>query len=251
MKEICVRGCCIGTGMPKICIPIVARTMRELFAQARATNNKTFDIVEWRVDWFEEFTDPDIVCRAARVLRGILGEKPILFTFRTKKEGGMADIDTNYYIELNRMVTSEHLVDMIDVELFTGDDVVCQIIANAHAANVPVIVSSHDFEKTPPHDELVARLHRAKELGGDILKLAAMPRNSRDVLNLLSATEEVSRTGERPVVTMSMGELGMISRLSGEIFGSAMTFGTIGYASAPGQIGIEPLREALELLHHK
>lgn len=251
MREVCVRGCSIGTGMPKICVPIVARTMREIFSQARATNNKTFDIVEWRVDWFEEFTNPDTVRRAARVLRGILGETPILFTFRTKKEGGEADIDPAYYMELNYIVASEHLVDLIDVELFAGDDVVRQIIADAHAVDVPVVVSSHDFEKTPPHDELVARLRRAEELGGDILKTAVMPHNSRDVLDLLCATEEVSRTSERPVVTMSMGELGMISRLSGEVFGSAMTFGTVGYASAPGQIGIEPLREVLELLHHK
>ena len=98
---------------------------------------------------------------------------------------------------------------------------------------------------------MVSRLRRAEELGGDILKTAVMPQSSRDVLDLLSATEEVSRTSERPVVTMAMGELGIISRLSGELFGSAMTFGTVGYASAPGQIGIEPLREVLEILHHK
>lgn len=251
MKEVCIKGCSIGTGLPKICVPIVAHTMRELFAQARATNNKTFDIVEWRVDWFEGFDDPEMVRRAARVLRGILDEKPILFTFRSKKEGGEAEVDPAYYVELNRIAAAEGLADMIDVELFSGDAVVRQIVEHAHAAGVPVIVSSHDFEQTPSHDELVARLRRAEQLGGDILKIAVMPRDSRDVLNLLGATEEVSRTSEHPVVSMSMGQLGIISRLSGEIFGSAMTFGTIGYASAPGQIGIEPLRAVLELLHQK
>lgn len=251
MREVCVRGCCIGVGMPKICVPIVARNMREIFSQARATNNKTFDLVEWRADWFETFDEPDTVCRAARVLRGILGDKPILFTFRTKKEGGMADIDTNYYMELNHIVASQHLVDLIDVELSAGDDVVRQMIADAHAANVPVVVSSHDFEKTPPHEELLSRLRRGEELGGDILKTAVMPHNSRDVLDLLSVTEEMSRTSEHPVVTMSMGQLGILSRLSGELFGSAMTFGTISHASAPGQIAVEPLRDILELLHSK
>ena len=144
------------------------------------------------------------------------------------------------------------LLDLIDVELFAGDDVVRQIIADAHAVDVPVVVSSHDFEKTPPHDELVARLRRAEELGGDILKTAVHPESYAAAQQLLALLQmEVSRPSERPVVTMSMGELGMISRLSGEVFGSAMTFGTVGYASAPGQIGIEPLREVLELLHHK
>ena len=89
-----------------------------------------------------------------------------------------------------------------------------------------------------------------QELGADILKIAVMPQNSRDVLTLLSATEEMTRLyAERPLITMSMGGTGLISRLCGETFGSAVTFGAVGKTSAPGQIAADELAQVLELLH--
>ena len=249
MKEISIKGCSIGTGIPKICVPIVARNMRGIFSQARSTNSKKFDIVEWRVDFFEDFNNLHEVRRAARVLHGILGERPILFTYRTPAEGGCHDITPEYYFQLNRIAIEEHMADCIDLELFSGDDQIRETIEYAHNNNVYVIISSHDFEKTPPKEELVNRMRHAEQLGADILKLSVMPNNSHDVLELLSATEQMHEESDRPIVTMSMGKLGKISRLSGEIFGSAMTFGTIGYASAPGQINIGPLHDVLQLLH--
>ena len=68
-------------------------------------------------------------------------------------------------------------------------------------------------------------------------------------MELLYATEQMSRESDCPLITMSMGQSGIISRLSGEIFGSAVTFGTIGAASAPGQIDLDSLRMVLQLLH--
>ncbi len=249
MAEVHVKDCVIGSGMPKICVPIVARTMSEIFSQARASNSRSFDITEWRVDWFEDYNDLHEVRRAARVLRGILGDRPILFTFRTKGEGGSEKIDMDYYVKLHEVAISEHLADMIDVELFAGDEIVNRIVSAAHEAGLPVIISSHDFEQTPPEDELIDRMKRAEALGADILKLAVMPHTSRDVLTLLSATERMSRQTECPLVTMSMGRLGTISRLSGEIFGSSMTFGTVGFSSAPGQVSLDSMQRILQLLH--
>ncbi|MDO5784573.1 MAG: type I 3-dehydroquinate dehydratase [Eubacteriales bacterium] len=249
MKDVCVKGCSIGTGIPKICVPIVARNIDELFSQARAMNNKDFDIVEWRVDWFKDILKPDCIRRASRILRGILDHKPILFTFRTPREGGKIEIDMEYYKKINMMAIEERLADMIDIELFCGDAIITDIVSAAHKKGVPVVISNHDFEKTPPRAELVSRLHKAEELGGDILKIAVMPQNIQDVLELLGATEQMSRESELPLITMSMGSKGLISRLSGEVFGSAVTFGTIGLASAPGQIEIDALHYVLELLH--
>ena len=83
----------------------------------------------------------------------------------------------------------------------------------------------------------------------NIPKLAVMPKTKADVIKLLIASEEISRELDKPIVTMSMGKLGVISRIGGEIFGSAMTFGTNGAASAPGQIDANYLSELLNLLH--
>ena len=72
----------------------------------------------------------------------------------------------------------------------------------------------------------------------------------QDVLTLLAATEEMSSEhADCPIITMSMDSTGVISRLCGEVFGSALTFGAAGKASASGQMKVEDLRTALRLLH--
>ena len=76
-----------------------------------------------------------------------------------------------------------------------------------------------------------------------------MPQSRKDVLTLLSATEEMDRRTTRPLITMSMGPVGMISRLCGEVFGSALTFGSVGKASAPGQVNANDLAGVLKLIH--
>ena len=89
-----------------------------------------------------------------------------------------------------------------------------------------------------------------QELGADIPKIAVMPTCRRDVLTLLCATEEMyTEHADRPIITMSMSGTGEISRLCGEVFGSALTFGAVGKVSAPGQMGIEDLTTVLGLLH--
>ena len=87
------------------------------------------------------------------------------------------------------------------------------------------------------------------QMGADILKIAAMPQSRKDVLTLLSATEEMDRRTTKPLITMSMGPAGMISRLCGEVFGSALTFGAVGKVSAPGQIDAKDLAHVLNLIH--
>ena len=113
-----------------------------------------------------------------------------------------------------------------------------------------VIASNHDFDKTPCQAELVARLKKMQEVGADILKTAVMPNSKKDVLTLLAATEEMATNyAEVPIVTMSMSKLGLISRVAGELFGSAITFGAAEKASAPGQIPAGELSEVLHILH--
>ena len=125
-----------------------------------------------------------------------------------------------------------------------------QTIRKIHQAGVAVVGSSHEFTCTPPREALIARLCKEQEMGCDILKLAVMPRNAGDVLTLLGATEEMNRCHARqPVVTMSMSGQGVVSRLCGEIFGSAMTFGAVGQVSAPGQVQIEDLNAVLQMIH--
>ena len=251
MNTVKVRNTVIGEGMPKICIPIVGTDKEGILKEARAITELPADVVEWRVDWFDDVFDFSKVEDVLRELREVLGDLALLMTFRTSKEGGEKAIDAADYAELNIKAAETGLVDMVDVEVFTGDDIVKQIVEGAHAAGVKVVASNHDFDKTPDKDDIVGRLRKMQDLGADIPKIAVMPQNKKDVLTLLAATEEMaSEYADRPIVTMSMAGTGVISRLSGEVFGSALTFGAAAKASAPGQMGAVELKEALTLLHN-
>lgn len=250
MNTVKVRNIEIGAGIPKICVPIVGVTKEEIIAEAKTFDSIPVDVVEWRVDWFENVFEFDKVEDVLKDLREALGETPILFTFRTSKEGGEKAIEPEPYKELNIQAAKSGYVDLVDVEVFTGDEIVKEIVEKAHACGVKVVASNHDFDKTPEKDEIVKRLRKMQDLGADIPKIAVMPTCKRDVLTLLAATEEMyTEYADRPIITMSMAGTGVISRLCGEVFGSALTFGAAKKASAPGQMGVEDLKTVLELLH--
>lgn len=251
MNTVKVRNIEIGAGAPKIIVPIVGVTKEEILTAARSFDTIPLDVVEWRVDWFEGVFDFAQVEDVLKELREVLGETPLLMTFRTSKEGGEKAIAADAYKELNICAAKTGYVDFVDVEIFTGDDIVSEIINEVHAAGVKVIASNHDFDKTPAKADIIYRLRKMQDMGADIPKIAVMPQNKKDVLTLLSATEEMTSCyADRPIITMSMAGTGVISRLCGEVFGSSMTFGAAGKASAPGQMGVEDLSTVLALLHN-
>lgn len=237
----------IGEGMPKICVPITAETREGIRGAAEEVKKHPFDLVEWRADFFKGLSDPEKIREVLEELREILGEVPILFTVRTKAEGGNVRLDTEEYLQINIQAIETGLVDLVDVEILQGDDIVFMLVETAHEKKVKVIASNHDFEKTPKKEEMLMRLCKMQELEADIVKIAVMPRTERDVLVLLDTTLAMKELHKNtPVVTMAMGKPGQISRLTGQLFGSAITFGSVGAASAPGQIPAEKLREFLE-----
>ena len=191
MNTVNVRKVEIGKGIPKICVPVVGIT-RDDIIDAACKAKETADLVEWRADWYEDVLDFKKTEKMMEELRETLGDIPLLFTFRTLKEGGEKEIEKSVYVKLCFM----------------------------------------------------------QECGADIVKIAVMPQSKKDVLTLLLATEEMVREHAKcPVVTMSMSEVGVVSRICGEAFGSALTFGAVKKASAPGQLGAEELRMVLKILH--
>lgn len=252
MTSVRVRDIVIGEGTPKICVPIIGKTSEEIVNEATSFANLDLDLVEWRVDWFEGIENTDAVIDVAKRLNETLGaDVPVLCTIRTAGEGGEAAIDVARYRALNRALISSGAVDLVDVELFLGDGVMTDLVAHAHDHGVAIVASNHDFDATPAREEMIARLKRMQDLGADILKIAVMPNSHRDVVELLAATEEMaSDHATQPIVTMSMSGKGAISRMCGEVFGSAITFGCATKASAPGQIDVSDLRTLLTLIHN-
>lgn len=249
-REILVRDMVIGNGIPKICIPIVAERQREIFEQAEHLNTISCDMAEWRVDWYEAYRDESALTEVLTGLRDILGDRPVVATFRTAKEGGNAEIGFAEYAKLALRIAQSGTVDFVDVEGFSFGEISEELIREIQKTGVRVIVSNHDFKKTPPKEELINRLLKMQEMGADIAKIAVMPQSEKDVLTLMTATEEMVREHAMiPIITMSMSGLGGISRIAGEIFGSAVTFASAGHASAPGQLDAGKLKKVLELLH--
>lgn len=251
MKNVVkVRNLKLGEGIPKICVPLVGKTNEEILEEAKNLKEINLDLVEWRIDHYENVENIEKCKEILKELREVLGETPILVTFRSKKEGGEREVSTEYYIELNKEISRTGMADLIDVELFTGDREVSEIVNFAHENEVKVVMSNHDFDKTPAKEEIVKRLCKMQELGADLPKIAVMPQTTSDVLTLLCATDEmVTKYADRPIITMSMAGLGVISRIAGETFGSALTFGAAKVASAPGQVPVKELNNVLKLMH--
>lgn len=250
-KVVTIKNVAIGEGLPKICVPMVGQTVVQLVEEANFLKELDLDVVEWRADFFEDVTNIGKVKEALQGIRTILTDKPIIFTFRSAKEGGEKEVSKEFYVELNKAIVETKQVEVIDVELFNEEKVIKELVEIAHTNGVAVIISNHDFKKTPSKEEIIARLRKADELGGDIPKIAVMPTCAADVITLLDATRTVNEEyAKGPIITMSMAGKGVISRLSGEIFGSALTFGAAKKASAPGQISVVDLRKTIQLLHN-
>ncbi|BAC12386.1 3-dehydroquinate dehydratase [Oceanobacillus iheyensis HTE831] len=250
MKNVVhVKNINIGEGKPKVCVPITGATKKEISEELDLLQTIKVDLVEWRGDLFQEIENEISVKNMLQKINQEIPHLPLLFTFRTKGEGGGREVTLEKYKEINRFVIESKLVDLVDVELFRGKNLVKELVSFAHLHDQKVIISNHDFNQTPPRDEIIARLKLAADNGADIGKIAVMPRNDEDVLNLLSATSLVKELNHIPIVTMSMGADGLISRLSGEVFGSAITFASGKTASAPGQIEAEKLQTVLTIIH--
>lgn len=249
-RTVSVKDVIIGEGIPKICVPLIGATLAELKEEAKAVKELKPDVVEWRTDFFVEVEDVEAVNSALNEIHSIIPDLPLIFTFRSHKEGGEKQISTEYYITLNKAAAESGLVDIIDVELFNDEKDVKELVEAAHVHNVSVIISNHDFNGTPSKEEIISRLRKAQELGGDLPKIAVMPKDAGDVLTLLEATHLMKeKYADRPIITMSMAGAGVISRLAGEIFGSALTFGAAHKPSAPGQVAVVELQNVLSLLH--
>ncbi len=248
MKQIVINGLSIGSGMPKICIPIVETTKEEILKEAKLLSQLECDIVEWRLDFYENILDDTQVIELLKQLKKILLHKVLLLTFRSHLEGGHQKITTQQYAKIYENIIISNEAMLIDLEIFSQKNIE-NLITLAHQNDVKVIGSHHNFLKTYSKEEIIHKFTLMKEMKCDIIKMALMPNHQNDVLLFLEATSYANSLLQMPIVSMSMGKLGLISRLAGEIFNSCITFGSRLKPSAPGQIEYSKLKRVLEIIH--
>ena len=246
MKICQVRQLTIGEGKPKICVPVVETTTEKIIQQIQELQN--CDLIELRIDFYENIHDLKQVHELLLQVRQQTN-LPLLLTYRSLKEGGHIQLSDQEYLSLVQTACQSGCIDIVDIELESGNMLVYQLVEIAHQNHVKVLMSYHDFEKTPAVLEMKERLEKMEIMGADICKIAVMPFSYKDVIQLLNTTMEMSQRLTRPLVTMSMGKIGKITRIVGELVGSSITFASVGQSSAPGQLTLEDMQTLLEVIH--
>ena len=240
----------LTTGKPKICIPIMGKDSLELkhcIAQCKKQAGDCMDLAELRIDYLEHLTDPENLKTILQEVKTDLGSIPLLCTLRTSQEGGEQEVSCDAYEAILYTCIRSGCIDLIDIELSKGDDLLKRLSGQAKEQEVSVIASMHNFKETPSEEEMYGTLKHMEEYA-DIAKIAVMPNTEDDVLALLTVSARAKKELSIPFITISMGKLGTVSRICGETFGSCITFGAGTDASAPGQIPATQLRKILELL---
>ncbi|MGI9134800.1 MAG: type I 3-dehydroquinate dehydratase [Rhodoferax sp.] len=234
--------------MPLICTPLVGRTHDAVLAEVQRVVAKKPDLLEWRIDFFEAITDHAAVIGLAQSIRAQAQGIPVLFTRRSVREGGQKiALDEAGVLALYAAVMASRSIELIDYEMSNDAAQIAQVRAQSAANGIQLLLSFHDFQATPSKLALCEKFALAQRLGADIGKVAVMPQRLEDVLTLLAATLESSQSLQMPLVSMSMGAYGSLTRLFGWAFGSAMSFAIGAAASAPGQVPIEDLHTVLKI----
>lgn len=248
--QVTVRDALIGGPLPLVCLPLVGDTRSKVLQEAEALVKLEPDLLEWRIDGYERVEDVVDCLSLLKEMRIIIGATALIFTCRIDVEGGMTKLSRDTRLNLNSEAIKSGDIDIIDIELCNDRQFIDTIKAQTQKHGVKLILSYHDFAETPSEHFIYAKLVEAQSTGADISKFAAMPQNYGDVLRLFNATQKArSEAVQVPIVAMSMGPMGAVSRIAGGLFGSDITFGIGMQASAPGQIPIKELRSGLKLLY--
>ncbi len=245
-----IKGHIYGEGAPVLCVPIIDKKREAIVAKAVRLAVVATPMIEWRIDYCENLEDIDQMVGIAMDIYGAIGDTALLITYRSKAEGGEGIANIEYIKALYNRLSEKKACDIIDVEIYQNDEPK-SFIKEIQDKGIKVIASYHNFSYTPKESELKKVLSDMKAAGADILKLAVMPQSKSDVLSLMNVTLDWSNNNKdgAPIATMSMGGLGLVSRIIGEFTGSCITFGADGVASAPGQIDKTNLDAMLTTIH--
>lgn len=249
-RRIELRGRALGNDAPPaIIVPLVGATPDALRDEAAISVAKRPDLLEWRVDFFEAIDDTQSVVETALAIRGVARGIPVVLSRRHLAEGGQpVPISSQAVVDLYAAVCRTRCVEMIEFELANAVDDIRRLRALSAANGIAMMLSYQNFVRTPEAAVLEARFEAAERLGADVGKVAVMVREPSDIVTLMEATARASRRAGIPLVSTAMGGMGTLARLIGWLYGSAATYAIGSNPSAGGQIPIEELRAALDVL---
>ena len=240
MKICKVKNITIGEGMPKVCVPVINRNHQDIIAELMRLEKLDIDLIELRIDYFADLLNDQELISLFNEIASLSLTKGIILTYRSEKEGGNGQLSIQEYIELYKLAVSSNAFDIYDVITLTS---------LIHQAGKKVLMSMHDFKRTPSIDTMMEKFKLMDSSEADIFKIAVMPEDYKEVLALMETSLRAKEIYDRPIVTISMSNMGLATRLLGEQFGSAITFGKADNGSAPGQIDVDSLKQVLKIIH--
>ncbi|MDD3026943.1 MAG: type I 3-dehydroquinate dehydratase [Erysipelotrichaceae bacterium] len=247
MKECKVNDLVLNNEKSRICVPVTQKSDIDIIEQIKSLQTKGIDLIELRIDCFENVKDDEALTTLSNNIK-MINQLPIIFTLRTRNEGGNLHVEPREYAHIIEVAIQTGAYEIYDIELLINDSVVIDLVAKIHERGKKVIMSNHDFHRTPSINTMSMRFMKMASFNGDILKIAVTPSNYLDVLKILEFTDECNTIFNVPVVVIAMGKLGVLTRMTGSLFGSAITFAKVGDGSAPGQVDLEDLKTAMNIL---
>lgn len=222
----------------KLVVSIMPRTLEEAQQLDRSRYDGA-DVIEWRADFLDK---NEILTVAPAVFEKFAGRE-ILFTLRTRGEGGQIDLTSEEYLAIIQDIQSIYHPDFIDFEFYSHREVFEQMLEFSN-----LVLSYHNFQETP--ENMMEILSELTSLSPKLVKVSVMAHNEQEVLDLMNYTRGFKTLNpEQDYVTISMGKVGKISRLTADLTGSSWSYASVGEESAPGQIPLENMRRIRELLN--
>ena len=197
------------------------------------------DIIEWRAD----FLPKEAILQVAPAIFEKFAGRELLFTLRTRAEGGEIDLDSTEYVQIIKDVAQLYQPEYIDFEYFSHKDVFEEMLDFPN-----LVLSYHNFQETP--ENMMEILSELTSLTPKVVKVSVMAHTEQDVLDLMNFTRGFKTLNpEQEYVTISMGKVGKVSRITSDVTGSSWSFASLDEASAPGQISLSSMKKIREILN--
>ncbi|HGQ9140171.1 TPA: type I 3-dehydroquinate dehydratase [Streptococcus pneumoniae] len=221
----------------KLIVSVMPRSLEE--AQALdATRYLDADIIEWRADYLPK----EAILQVAPAIFEKFAGRELVFTLRTRSEGGEIDLSPEEYIHLIKEVAQFYQPDYIDFEYYSYKDVFEEMLDFPN-----LVLSYHNFQETP--ENMMEILSELTILNPKLVKVAVMAHTEQDVLDLMNYTRGFKTLNpEQEYVTISMGKMGKVSRITADVTGSSWSFASLDEVSAPGQISLASMKKIREIL---
>ncbi len=228
-----------------VTIPLMATSLEDLREQAKTAKANDPDMVEWRADALVGIDKKEVRDEAINIVRTEMGTVPVLFTCRDFCDRGKQDLPYEVKKEILEAAICSDSIDVVDIEL-PHKEYIPKLRELAHAHGVLLLIAHHDWEKTPPKEEMKRIIREEYDLGADILKYSFAPQSYGDVADVAEVTLETKADWQdRPCFSISGGEKGMISRICGRALGTNLCFASIGKTM---QVHIADLRRLDKLI---